>query len=56
MPAKSKAQQAYFAMCEHGKIACPGGLKSKGVTKKVAKEFASTPTKNLPKRKTKKGK
>jgi hypothetical protein len=45
MPAKSKAQQAYFAMCEHGKIACP-----KGVTKKVAKEFASTPTKGLPKK------
>ena len=43
MPATSKAQQAYMAMVDQGKIPAPPGL-----TKKVAEEFASTPTKGLP--------
>ncbi len=50
MPAKSKKQQEYFGMIEAGKIAKP-----KGMSKKAVKEFASTPRKGLPTRKSKKG-
>ena len=50
MPAKSKAQQALMAMCSHSpshaKGTCPTGL-----TKEQMREYARTPTKNLPERK-----
>ena len=48
MPAKSKAQQALMAMCEHGihtLATCPDMAKEK------MREYAKTPTKNLPERK-----
>ena len=48
MPAVSQKQQRYMAMVEEGKIEAP-----KGLTKKVAGEFAKTPRKGLP---VKKGK
>jgi hypothetical protein len=51
MPAKSQAQRKYMAMVEHGVIPAP-----KGLSKKEASEFASTPEKGLPKKVVKKGK
>lgn len=45
MPAKSKAQQHYFGMIEGGARPRPKGMSAKQV-----KDFASTPTKGLPKR------
>ena len=50
MPATSKAQQRLFAMCEHGVAtnkACPSGM-----TKQQMHDFAATPAKGLPARKT----
>lgn len=49
MPAKSKAQQRFMAMCAHGthpKGECPD--------KETAREFAKTPHKGLPERAPKK--
>lgn len=46
MPAVSKAQQAFMAICEHE----PGKAKSKCPSPKVAREYASTPTNDLPRR------
>jgi len=49
MPATSKAQQRFFAMCEHGvstNKACPSGM-----TKSQMHDFAATPSKGLPSRK-----
>jgi hypothetical protein len=51
MPAKSKAQQKFMAMAEHGVIPAP-----KGMTKKEMHDFASTPSKDLPAHTKKKSK
>ena len=45
MPAKSKAQQRFMAMCAHGthpRGQCP--------SKDVARDYAKTPRKSLPQR------
>lgn len=51
MPARSQAQQRFFAMCEHDpahvKGQCP-----KGLTKAQLHDFAATPRAGLPKRVT----
>ena len=44
MPAKSKKQQRFMAMCAHN----PEEARGKCPPKEVAKEFAETKTKNLP--------
>jgi len=49
MPAKSRKQQQYFGMVKAGKIRTP-----KGMTEEQVEEFATTPTKRLPKRVRKK--
>jgi hypothetical protein len=49
MPAKSKAQQKFMAMVEHGVIKGP-----KGLSREEARDFARTPTKGLPEKKGKK--
>lgn len=43
MPARSKAQQRFMAGVAHGNIKAP-----KGLSKAEARDFARTPTKNLP--------
>jgi len=51
MPAKSKAQQRFMAMCLHGthtKKDCPD------MKRGIMREFAETSTKGLPERKTRK--
>lgn len=50
MPARSKAQQRLFAMCEHGaKLdVCP-----RHMTKAQMRDYARTPRKGLPERKRK---
>lgn len=53
MPAKSKKQQQFMAMAEHGKL--PKKAMPKGMTKGQMRDFAATPTKGLP-TKVKKGK
>ena len=56
MPAKSKAQQQFFAICEHDPQHARG--KCPKMTQKQFHDFAATPTKGLPRRlsgKTKKG-
>ena len=50
MPAKSKKQQQFMAMCEHH----PEKMSGDCPPKSVAKEFAATKTKNLPDHVTKK--
>jgi hypothetical protein len=50
MPAKSKAQQKFMAMCEHN----PEKAKGKCPSKDVAKEFAHTSGKKLPEHTSKK--
>jgi hypothetical protein len=45
MPAKSKAQQKFMAMAEHG--ALPKS-KMPDMTKQQMRDFAATPTKGLP--------
>jgi hypothetical protein len=44
MPAVSKAQQKFMAICEHD----PQHAKGKCPSADVASEFSSTPTTNLP--------
>jgi hypothetical protein len=46
MPAVSQKQQQFFGSM----LANPAEAKRKGITPKVAKEFASTPRTDLPKR------
>ena len=56
MPAKSVAQQQFFAICEHDPQHARG--KCPTMTKKQFHDFAATPTKGLPQRlsgKAKKG-
>jgi len=48
MPAVSKAQQQFFAICEHNPKHAQG--KCPDMPKKKMSEWASTPTKGLPKR------
>lgn len=48
MPATSIAQRRYFGAIQGGAIPKPAGISAKAV-----KEFASTPEKNLPKKKRK---
>jgi hypothetical protein len=50
MPAKSKAQQKFMAMCEHD----PEKAKGKCPSKSVAKEFAHGKSKDLPEHSSKK--
>lgn len=50
MPAKSKAQQRFMAMCAHG----VSGVKKKCPSKGVAREYAVTSHKGLPQRVRKK--
>ena len=47
MPARSKAQQSYFALCAHGiaRDQCPEHMSVKKM-----REFAKTPRKGLPER------
>jgi hypothetical protein len=47
--AVSKAQQSFMAVCEHNPQHARGACPSQS----VAREFAKTPTKNLPGRKEK---
>lgn len=49
MPAVSKAQQEFMAICSRN----PGKAHHKCPSKKVAQEYARTPRKNLPQRKGK---
>lgn len=51
MPATSKAQQRFMAMCEHNPSHARG--KCPDMTVKQFHEYASTKTKNLPKRRKK---
>lgn len=44
MPAKSKAQQQFMAVCEHS----PQHARGRCPSPSVAREFAKTPTKALP--------
>lgn len=48
MPAKSRAQQQFFAICEHSPQHAKG--KCPKMTKAKMHEFAATPTTNLPKK------
>lgn len=48
MPAKSKAQQAFMAVCEHQPAHARG--KCPNMTRQQFHDFAATPTKNLPAR------
>ena len=50
MPAKSKAQQRFMAMCAHEPAHTRGTCPD--MPRKSLREFASTPTKGLPKRVT----
>lgn len=47
MPAKSKAQQAFFAICEHDPKHAKG--KCPDMSKEKMHDFAATKTKDLPK-------
>ena len=57
MPAKSKKQQRFMGMvhaAQTGKMKAPSAkvaMAAKSMTKKSAKDFASTKTKNLPMKK-----
>lgn len=55
MPAKSKAEQQFMAICEHNPKHARG--KCPNMTKQQFHEFAATPTTNLPQKvgKTRKG-
>ena len=61
MPSKSKSQQKFFGMvhaAQTGALASPSPMVkqvAKNISKQGALEFASTPAKNLPMKKTKKG-
>jgi hypothetical protein len=46
MPAVSQNQQKFMAICQHN----PGAAKGKCPSKAVAKEYAATKRKGLPKR------
>ena len=46
MPAKSKAQQRFFAMCQHDPKHARG--KCPNLPKAKMREFSATPTKGLP--------
>ncbi len=50
MPAKSKKQQQFMAMCAHN----PEDARKDCPPKKVAEEFSKTKTKNLPEKVSKK--
>lgn len=54
MPAKSKAQQQFMAICEHDPAHAIG--KCPSMSKKQMHDFAATPSKNLPQKVKKKGK
>ena len=50
MPAVSRAQQAFMAMCQHSPKHAKG--KCPNMTKAQMHDFAATPTKGLPFKKT----
>lgn len=52
MPAKSKAQQRFMAMCEHN----PKHARGECPDEETAREFARTKRKGLPERKSKRRK
>lgn len=52
MPAVSKSQQRFMAMCEHN----PKHAKGECPDEKTSREFARTPRKGLPERKRRKPK
>jgi len=51
MPAKSKSQQQFMAICEHSPQHARG--KCPKMTAKQMHDYSTTSTKNLPKRKSK---